>query len=149
VHAPHRRQVDHQTVVAAAEPGAVVATTSDSDEQTLVAAEVHGSDDIGDVHATRDQKRSLVDHAIVQFARLLVTLIATLDQLTAQVRLESLYGCFAQHDVLLFSCLRLATILSWANVMPDRSYSNVYGWDQASGIHSKRNLPEAGLQRQA
>ncbi len=94
-HALHHRQVDHQTVVAAAESGAIVTTAPDSDEQTLVASEVHGSDNIRDVHAACDQKRPLVDHAIVQLAGLLVALVTTLDQITAQVRLELLYGFFA------------------------------------------------------
>jgi hypothetical protein len=53
-HAPHRREVDHQAVVDAAQAGAVVAPAPDGDEQALVAAEGHRGDDVGGVRAARD-----------------------------------------------------------------------------------------------
>ena len=68
-HALHHRQVDDQPVVAAAEPGAVVAAAADGEQQALLAGEVHGGDDVGDVDAARDEPRPLVDHAVVEGAR--------------------------------------------------------------------------------
>ncbi len=86
-HAPHHRQVDHQAVVAAAQAGAVVAAAPDGDEQALVAAEVHRGDDVGDVHAARDQARPLVDHAVVQRAGVIVVGVTWTDESSAKALL--------------------------------------------------------------
>ena len=53
-------------------PGPVVAAAADRDQQALLAPEVHGRDDVGDVGAARDEPRALVDHAVVELARLVV-----------------------------------------------------------------------------
>ena len=42
----------------------------------LLAPEVHRRDDVGDVGAARDQQRPLVDHAVVERARLVVVGVA-------------------------------------------------------------------------
>src|SRR5262245_55153529 len=94
-HALRHRKINHPPVVAAAEPGAIVATAADREEETLIAAEVHRRDDIGDVHAARNKEWPLVDHAIVQFAGLLVPRVVSEDQLTAQALLEFSYSCIA------------------------------------------------------
>ena len=83
-HALHLREVDHQAVVAAAEAGAVVAAAPDRDEKALVAAEGHRGDDVGDVHAARDEARLLVDHPVIERAGGVVVGVAGLDQLAAQ-----------------------------------------------------------------
>ena len=55
-HALHWREVDDEPVVAAAESGTVVAAAADGEQQTLLAGELHGGDDVGRVRA-RAMKR--------------------------------------------------------------------------------------------
>ena len=50
----------------------------------LLAAEVDGRDDVGDVGAARDQARPLVDHAVVERARLVVAGVSRLDDVAAE-----------------------------------------------------------------
>ena len=87
-HALHHREVDHQSVVAAAKAWAVVAAAADGDEQALVAAEVHRGDDVGDVHAARDQARPLVDHAVVKSTGGIVVGITWTDESSAKALLQ-------------------------------------------------------------
>ena len=86
-HAFHHREVDHQSVVATAKAGAIVAAAADRDQQALVAAEVHRGDDVGDVHAARDQARPLVDHAVVKSAGSIVVSITWADESSAKALL--------------------------------------------------------------
>ena len=65
-HALHHREVDDESVVATPKARAIVAASTDGDKQSLVAAEVHRGDDIGDVHAARNQTRPFVDHPVVK-----------------------------------------------------------------------------------
>jgi hypothetical protein len=78
-HALHHRQVDHQAVVAAPETRTVVTATADHEDEALLTGEIHGGDHVGDVHAPRDSQRPLVDHSVVDFARLLVVGVALPD----------------------------------------------------------------------
>ena len=82
--AAQQRQVDDQGAVGYPEPSCAVAATSDGDLGAVLAAEPHAGDDIGDVAAARDRSRVLVDHAVVDGARLVVPGISGHDQLTAQ-----------------------------------------------------------------
>ena len=55
---------------------------------------------------------------VIQLAGILAALVAALDQLTAQIRLEFPNGCFAQHDVAISrmsagSKLQRPRILNW------------------------------------
>ncbi len=79
----HRREVDDEPVVAGAEAGAVVAAAADGEEQAVFAGEVDGGDDVGGVGAAGDQGRALVDHGVVDRARLVVARIAGLDEAAA------------------------------------------------------------------
>src|SRR5262249_51657548 len=81
----HHREVNHQSVGAAAEPGAVVAAAGDRDEEILVAAEVHRGDDVGDVHAARNQPQPLVDHAVVKSTGSVIVSITWTDGSSAKV----------------------------------------------------------------
>ena len=96
-HALHRRQVDDQSVVDAAEPGSVVAAAANGDGKLVVAAEIHRRDHVGDVGAARDQQRPLVDHAVVELARLVVVGVIAPDQRAAQAACEFGDG-FVVHD---------------------------------------------------
>lgn len=100
VHAdvPHRRQINHQTVVAHPESGRVVPASTDGHAQLVVAAEIHRGDDIGHVHTASDQTRSTVDHGVVDFASLVVARIARFDESSAQTGLKGGNGRFIQHD---------------------------------------------------
>src|SRR5215467_496312 len=82
-YALHHGEVDHQTVVAAAEPGTIVAAAPDCNEETLVAAEVQRGDDVGNVRAARNQARSLANHTVVKCpGRIVIGIVATDDSPT-------------------------------------------------------------------
>ena len=93
----HRRQVDHQAVVDATEPGAVVAAAADGDGQAVLAPEVHRRDDVGDVGAAGDQPRPEVDHAVVERARRVEAGIAGGEHVAAQGRPEGRRKVFVKH----------------------------------------------------
>ena len=98
-HALHHREVDHQSVVATAKAWAIVAAAPDGDEQALVAAEVHRGDDVGDVHAARNQARPLVDHAVVKSTGGIVVSITWTDESSAKALLKG------GHDLISHSSL--------------------------------------------
>jgi hypothetical protein len=68
----HRREVDHQPAVVDAESGAVVPAAADGNEQLAVAAEIDGGNDVARVGAAGDERRTAVDHAVVDLPRLFV-----------------------------------------------------------------------------
>ena len=49
----------------------------------LLAGKIDRADDIGDIHAADDERRVFVDHAIVDFARLVILRVAWTDQVAA------------------------------------------------------------------
>ena len=53
-------------------PGPLCPPPRTAMEQIVLAPEIHRRDDVGDVGAARDQRRPLVDHAVVERARLIV-----------------------------------------------------------------------------
>jgi hypothetical protein len=60
----HRRQVDHEPVVAERLPADSVATGADRDEQVALAREAHSRDHVGNACAARDAGRTAVDRAV-------------------------------------------------------------------------------------
>ena len=78
----HSRQVDHQAAVTGSQAGAVVAAAADRRQQVIFPAKIHGRDHVGHVHATRNQTRALIDHAVVDFARRLISGVRGLDKLS-------------------------------------------------------------------
>ena len=61
-------------------PGAVVAAAADGEQQAVVAGEADGRRDVVGVGAARDQRRALVDHRVVDRARLVVVGVVGPDQ---------------------------------------------------------------------
>src|SRR5260370_16922811 len=88
-HGPHHREVDDQSIVATAKPWTAVAPAANGEQQTLFAAKVHRGDNVGSVHTARDQAQPLVDHAVVDLARFIVTRVAPADNGTAKRRPNS------------------------------------------------------------
>ena len=78
-HAAHGRQVDHQSVVDAGKPGAIVRAAPDRDGQPIIPAEIDGRDHVGCVGTARDELWALVDHRVVEFAGVVVVRIALLN----------------------------------------------------------------------
>jgi hypothetical protein len=44
----------------------------DGDREHVLAAEIHGRDDVADIRASSDEQRVFVDHGVVEFSRLFV-----------------------------------------------------------------------------
>ena len=97
-HALHRRQVDDQAVIDAGETRTIVAAAANGDRELVVAAEIHRRDDIGDVRASGDEQRPLVDHGVVEFSRLFVFRMVAPDNRAAKTLSEFGDG-FVVHDV--------------------------------------------------
>ena len=94
---PHRRQIDHQAVVADAKADGVVAAAANRHDQLLLAREVHCGLHVCDVGAFRDQPGPAIDHSVVDLACLVVLRIARRDELAAQRTLESNNRGVTQH----------------------------------------------------
>ena len=65
---------------------------TDGNAQVLLAAEIHTTDDVGDVGNLRNQPRPPIDHGVIDLARRLVPVVGRIDQLTAKGRCKSLDG---------------------------------------------------------
>ncbi len=78
------RKVDDQAAIACAKTGAVVATTPHGDQQTLIPREVDRNNHVGNIDAARDDRGTLVDHAVVDRTSRLVIFIARQNHFTAK-----------------------------------------------------------------
>ena len=88
----HRRQVDHQTVVACGVAGDVVAATAHRHQQLMRASEVKGIDDVGGPAAACDHRRPFIDHTIPDSAGVVVADLAGTERRTLQRCFEVLDG---------------------------------------------------------
>ena len=96
-HALHRRQVDDQAVFDAAETRTIVAAAANGDRELVVAAEIHGRDDIADIRASGDEQRAFVDHRVVEPSRLFIFRMVASDNRAAKTLCECGDG-FVIHD---------------------------------------------------
>src|SRR5581483_12329637 len=79
---PHEREVDQEAVIHRGSPGDVVAASLDRDLEAVLPAEADGLDDVRGGATARDERRSLVDQAVVHPPGFLVAGGAGLQQLT-------------------------------------------------------------------
>jgi hypothetical protein len=79
VNRAHRRHVDHQAAIVRAESGRTVATVAKGEIQSVLASEVDARDDVRHLLGTKDRQRTLVEHAVVHSARLVVIIIGCAD----------------------------------------------------------------------
>jgi hypothetical protein len=77
-------EVDHQPIVTGPMSWAVVAASPDGNQEPLLAAEVHGGDNVRNIGATRDNSRTFVDHGVVKLAGLAVLGICGLENVAAK-----------------------------------------------------------------
>jgi hypothetical protein len=80
----HRREVDHDAVVADAVPGRVVAASAYGDLALPCAGEVEGRRDVGRARAARDQHRPAVDQGVVAAPRGVVFRVSRLDDVAGE-----------------------------------------------------------------
>lgn len=98
-HPFHCRKVNHQSVVAAAEARTIVAAAAYSDEQALIAAEIHRRHNIGNIGAAHDKKGPFVDHAVVKHSRFFVARVVAPDEGSMQARFKC-RQFFVAHNIL-------------------------------------------------
>jgi hypothetical protein len=79
-----RRQVDHQAAVHRPHPGAAVAGAARCDLEPELSRLAHCAHHVRRVDATGDRRRSLVDHRVVDLARVVVPRIVRADHVPAQ-----------------------------------------------------------------
>ena len=75
MHVSHQGQVDDDATVVAAEPGRAVAATADGEIQSLLAGENHRGHHVRDLLGADDRERPTVEHAVVDRAGLVVTVV--------------------------------------------------------------------------
>jgi hypothetical protein len=78
-HPPHKGEINHQPVIATSQSRPIVTSAAYGGEKIVFPTKSHGEDYIGYIGATSDEQWPLVDHAIIQLAGFLVTLVASLD----------------------------------------------------------------------
>ena len=79
----HRREVDDEPIVDAAEPGSVVPAAAHGDFQPLLATEEDSCSDIGRVHRVCDHERAAIDHRVVERSSLVVARVTAIDHLAS------------------------------------------------------------------
>ena len=101
---PERREIDHDSLVNARKPGAIVAAAAYCKGQIAFARKADHSCDIVGVGAARDKRRPFVDHGVVERPRFVVGRVGGADQVSAepcQVRASSRDGiCIRVHHAL-------------------------------------------------
>ncbi len=93
-HRFHRRQVDHQSVIADGAARDVVSTAAHREQQVVVAREGHRAADVGDSRAANDRCRATVDHRIPYAARFVETGVARQQHLPSR-RGFQFFNCIA------------------------------------------------------
>ncbi len=81
----HPGEVDDHPAVTRAEPRHAVRATADGQVDPTFASEVHRGDDVAGVHRAHDDRRPLVDHAVVDLAGLLVRPVVRGDDVPANL----------------------------------------------------------------
>jgi len=82
----HPREIDDESVVHGAEPGAVVPAAADCDRDVVPASEGDGRGDVGVGGTAGDERRMAVDHRVVDGASVVVARISVPDQVTGEGR---------------------------------------------------------------
>jgi hypothetical protein len=101
----HQAQIDHQPIVAEGQSRSVVTATAYRQQKVSFPGEVHSRDHIGDVSASCDQRRMLVDHRIVDGPRLVVSRIPRLDQFATKRCAQLGDSAFLQSHCAVGDCL--------------------------------------------
>lgn len=74
----NRREIDDQDVIANSQTARVMSSAADSEQQITFSRKVYRVDHIRDIRAAHDQARLLMDHSIVDFAGIIITVIVRL-----------------------------------------------------------------------
>jgi hypothetical protein len=86
--AVHRRQVDHESALDGAESGAVVAAAAHRQRQVRPLGGLQGGRNVGGRGATRDHRRPLVDHRVVERAGVVIPDVVGQEHLAAHSATE-------------------------------------------------------------
>ena len=99
----HLRKIDHEPVVAQGIAGDVVPAAADGEHEPVVPGEVHSADDVRCGGAARDDRGSLVDHRVPDFACAFIGTVARKKNLSLEATLQllDLPGLQIRHGLLL------------------------------------------------
>jgi hypothetical protein len=107
----HRREIEHDPVIDHGEAGGVVHPAANGQGSAGLAREIDDRDHVGDVGGAHDQHRPLVDHRVVDEARLFVSRVVGGDQLASHLSFEGggveLFGGHRCHGVSFVGCRRI------------------------------------------
>ena len=85
--------------------------------------ELDGRHDVGHAAAARDQRRALVDHAVVDAPRRLVAIVVRLEKQAAETGrklVEAIEKCSYRQRTILFDC-RMASLGRWSRMRTERT----------------------------
>ncbi len=88
VDAFHRRQIDHHAAIDGRPSGHVVTAAADGDFEIERTRQLDRVSDVGRTEASRDERRTLVDQAVVHAAGFVVSRVGRLQQLSGECRGE-------------------------------------------------------------
>lgn len=86
----HQRQVDHESVVADGASGDIVPTAPDCNPELVLPRETDGVLDICCPHTSGDQRRPLVDRAVMNLSSFVVSSVTRKDKATGEPRRQLL-----------------------------------------------------------
>ena len=75
-------------IIDAAEARTIMPAAADGDPEMMLSREADRRDHIRHIRALRDHQRPLVDHAIVEFSRLVIVDVGSVDKPSAKALLE-------------------------------------------------------------
>jgi hypothetical protein len=95
----HGAQIDNQATVASGVAGSVVTAAAQGHDEIVCARKLDALHHICDTATAGNYGRPFVDHAIPDFASLLVAFVFRTDQLAAEAALECRDRGFVKHDL--------------------------------------------------
>ena len=81
----HRREINNEAVIADSQPSRVMSSTANGEKQVLFSRKLYRADYIRHIRAACYQPRLFVDHSIVNFTGIIITIVARLDYQASQI----------------------------------------------------------------
>src|SRR5438270_13538686 len=75
----HRREINNEAVIADSQPSRIMSSTANGEKQVLFSRKLYRADYIRHIRAACDQTRLFVDHSIIHFTGIIITIVARLD----------------------------------------------------------------------
>src|SRR4029453_13279636 len=81
----YQAEINYQSVITNSQAAAIMPSHRNGKKQIMVSGKVDRVNYVGDIHATRNQERFLIDHCVINFARLIVLGVVRFDDAPSQI----------------------------------------------------------------